>query len=98
MYWAWWHVPTIPTLGRLKLKDHGGFKANLGYAGRPHLKTNEQRGCKYTLPLLLNLIIRLGKSNNYYNSTAMTNTVVIQKEFIYMYGPFTGDKVTGVTQ
>lgn len=46
----------------------------------------------------MNLIIRLRKSNNYYNSTVMTNTVVIQKEFIYMYGLFTGDKVTGVTQ
>jgi hypothetical protein len=32
-------MPVIPALGRLRQED-GKFWANLGYAVRPHLKTN----------------------------------------------------------
>jgi hypothetical protein len=35
--WAWWCMPVIPELGRLRQEAHE-FKASLGFIGKPYLK------------------------------------------------------------
>jgi hypothetical protein len=42
---AWWHVPIIPAIGRLRQKDCE-FEANLGSTARPCLK-NKIKCCLY---------------------------------------------------
>jgi hypothetical protein len=42
--WAWWRMPKIPALGKLRQKDHE-FETSLRYMVIPQLKqTNKNRG------------------------------------------------------
>jgi hypothetical protein len=36
--WAWWFMPIIPAVGRLRQEDHE-FQASLGVIARSRLKT-----------------------------------------------------------
>jgi predicted glycosyl hydrolase (DUF1957 family) len=38
--WAWWYIPVIPALGRLRQEDHQ-FEVNLGFTVRPCLKNKQ---------------------------------------------------------
>jgi hypothetical protein len=40
--WAWWHIPVIPTLIRLRQEDCCKFSARVGYRMRPYCNRTKQ--------------------------------------------------------